>query len=113
MIYTKKKIQNFLIAILSLFFIILVLEFFIRYVLKDSPRKELNLDLKNQPISFIEDSELGWKPKPGEYTFKPWSKNGKETKLTNLKDGERFNGINDKKEKIIFIYNKNYNLDLN
>ena len=103
MIYTKKKIQNFLIVILSLFFIILVLEFFIRYVLKDGPRKELNLDLKNQPISFIEDSELGWKLKPGKYTFKPWSKNGKETKLTNLIDGSRFNGIKDKKEKIIFI----------
>ena len=103
MILTKKKIQNFLVLLLSIFFIISALELFIRYVLKDSPRQELNFDLKNQPVSFVEDSVLGWKPKPGEYIFKPWSKNGKKTKLTNLIDGGRFNGIKNKKEKIIFI----------
>ena len=98
MILTKKKIQNFLVLLLSIFFIISALELFIRYVLKDSPRQELNFDLKNQPVSFVEDSVLGWKPKPGEYIFKPWSKNGKKTKLTNLIDGGRLNGITNKKE---------------
>ena len=103
MIFGKKKIQNFFLIMLSLLFAVLALELLIRYALGDGPRQELNFDLKNQPISFIEDKVLGWKPKPGEYTFRPWSKNGKETKLTNLDDGGRLNGIKHKKQKIIFI----------
>jgi len=79
------------------------LELFIRFVLGDNPRNELDFDLKDQPISFIEDKILGWKPKPGEYIFKPWGESGRTTKLTNLDDGERLTGHKNKENKIVFI----------
>ncbi len=99
----RERINNFILVILSVLITFLILEFFIRIILKDGPRTELNFDLKDQPISFIEDQILGWKPKPGIYTFKPWSKNGKKTILTNLKDGSRLSGYSAKDEKILFI----------
>ena len=66
MILTKNRIQNFFLVILSIFLTCLALELFIRFVLGDNPRNELDFDLKDQPISFIEDKILGWKPKAGE-----------------------------------------------
>ena len=97
------RLQNFFLVIASVLLTFLILELFIRFVLKDSPRNEAGYNLKDQPISFMEDQVLGWKPKPGEFTFKPWSKDGKNTKLTNLFDGERLTGIKNKKQKIVFI----------
>ena len=103
MILTKNRIQNFFLVILSIFLTCLALELFIRFVLGDNPRNELDFDLKDQPISFIEDKILGWKPKPGEYIFKPWGESGRTTKLTNLDDGERLTGHKNKENKIVFI----------
>ena len=101
----KKISQNLFLIFFSLIIIFLVLEVFIRIVLGDSPRKKFDLDTRGQPIPFIVDEILGWKPKPGEHLFLPWADGGKKTKLTILDDGSRFNGqINsNKKEKIIFI----------
>ena len=98
-----KIIKNIILVLSSVFFTFLVLEVFIRFILKDGPRNALAFDLKDQPISFIEDTVLGWRPKTGKYTLKPWSKNGKATILTNLGDGGRLTGYNNKKEKIIFL----------
>ena len=98
-----KIIKNIILVLSSVFFTFLVLEVFIRFILKDGPRNALAFDLQDQPISFIEDTVLGWRPKTGKYTLKPWSKNGKATILTNLEDGGRLTGYNNKKEKIIFL----------
>ncbi len=102
---TKKILQSFILIILSLTFIFLILELFLRFIMGDVPRNNLGLKQKNQPIPFVEDKEMGWKPKPGEYLFAPWSEEGKTTKLTILNDGSRLNDHEDykKKEKIIFI----------
>ena len=67
-------IKNIILVLSSIFFIFLVLEVFIRFILKDGPRNELGFDLKDQPIESMEDTILGWRPKTGKYTFKPWSK---------------------------------------
>ena len=58
----KKISQNFFLIFFSLIIIFLVLEVFIRIVLGDSPRKKFDLDTRGQPIPFIEDEILGWKP---------------------------------------------------
>jgi hypothetical protein len=98
-----KIIKNIILVLSSIFFTFLVLEVFIRFILKDGPRNALAFDLQDQPISSIEDTVLGWRPKTGKYTLKPWSKSGKATILTNLEDGGRLTGYNNKKEKIIFL----------
>ena len=99
----REIIKNIILVLSSIFFTFLLLEVFIRFILKDGPRNELGFDLKDQPIEAMEDSVLGWRPKTGKYTFKPWSKSGKVTIVTNLEDGGRLTGYNNKKEKIIFI----------
>jgi len=98
-----KIIKNIILVLSSIFFTFLVLEVFIRFILKDGPRNALAFDLQGQPISSIEDTVLGWRMKTGKYTLKPWSKSGKATILTNLEDGGRLTGYNNKKEKIIFL----------
>ena len=99
----REIIKNIILVLSSIFFTFLLLEVFIRFILKDGPRNELGFDLKDQPIEAMEDSVLGWRPKTGKHTFKPWSKSGKVTIVTNLEDGGRLTGYNNKKEKIIFI----------
>ena len=96
-------IKNLILTIISVILIFYLLEGFIRFVLKDKPRGKDKVELKEQPISFIQDEILGWKPKIGNFKFKPWSKNGKITNLTNLEDGRRSTGKNQKEEKVIFI----------
>ena len=103
MIFARNKVQNFILFIVSISLILLILELFILFILEDKPRNQSNAKLKDQPISFIEDEILGWKPKPGEYIFSPWSEGGRKTKLTNFNDGSRLTGNNKKKNKIIFI----------
>ncbi len=99
----RNIIKNFILTIVSVIIISFLLEGFIRFVLKDKPRGKDKVELKEQPISFIQDEILGWKPKTGNFKFEPWSKNGNTTKLTNLEDGSRFTGKNQEKRKVIFI----------
>ncbi len=101
----KKILQNFFLIILSLISIFFILELSIRFIFGDTPRSAIDFKNNDQPIPYIEDKILGWKPKTGEYIFPPWSSAGKKTKLTILKDGNRFNGNvkNEKEQKIIFI----------
>ena len=99
----RNIIKNFILTIVSVIIISFLLEGFIRFVLKDKPRGKDKVELKEQPISFIQDEILGWKPKTGNFKFEPWSKNGNTTKLTNLEDGRRFTGKNQEKRKVIFI----------
>ena len=99
----RNIIKNFILTIVSVIIISFLLEGFIRFVLKDKPRGKDKVELKEQPISFIQDEILGWKPKTGNFKFEPWSKNGNTTKLTNLEDGRRFTGKNQKEKKVIFI----------
>ena len=91
-------IKNVILTMVSVILIFFLLEGFIRFVLKDKPRGKDKVELKEQPISFIQDEILGWKPKTGNFKFKPWSKNGNMTNLTNLEDGRRFTGKNQKEE---------------
>ncbi len=100
---TQNIIKNFILTIVSTILILFLLEGFIRFVLKDKARGKDKIELKEQPISFIQDEFLGWKPKTGNFKFKPWSKNGNPTNLTNLEDGRRFTGKNQKEGKVIFI----------
>ena len=99
----RNIIKNFILTIVSVIIISFLLEGFIRFVLKDKPRGKDKVELKEQPISFIQDEILGWKPKTGNFKFEPWSKNGNITKLTNLEDGRRFTGKNQEEKKVIFI----------
>ena len=105
MTLTKKILQRLFLIFFSLIVTFLILEFILRVVLGDSPRKKFDLDSNDQPISFIEDKIIGWKPKPGKHSFLPWSEEGKQTELTILNDGSRFSGQNNdyEKEKIVFI----------
>ena len=103
--------KNIILTIVSLIIIFFLLEGFIRLVLKDKPRGKDKIELKEQPISFVQDESLGWKPKTGNFKFKPWSKNGNTTKLTNLEDGSRFTGKNQEKEKFIRVTDPSWAVD--
>ena len=96
----RNIIKNFILTIVSVIIISFLLEGFIRLVLKDKPRGKDKVELKEQPISFIQDEILGWKPKTGNFKFEPWSKNGNITKLTNLEDGRRLQEKIRKKKKL-------------
>ena len=101
MILTKNRVQNFFLVILSIFLTFLILVLFIRFILGDNPRNELDFDLKDQPISFIEDEVLGWKPKAGKYIFKPWGKSGKKrekSKIFKEKKGENMKKVEKNKK---------------
>ena len=90
---------------LSFFTVILVL-FLIEIALRingSSPRIIHDFAL-NEPVTNVPDKNLGWSPKVGQHTFKPWSEDGKITKFTINKDKSRLTGgIDSTKEKIIFI----------
>ena len=81
------QIKNIFISIFSLLIIIFILEISLR-LLGDQTRIN-DLARKDDPTIYKNDVEIGWIHKPGEYSFLPWSENGKITKLTINKDGSR------------------------
>ena len=99
----NKFLKNFILVFLSIFLVLIFLELFIRLILKDTPRGAYTSDFKDQPIAFTEDEILGWKPKIGKFTFRPWADGGQTINLTNLKDGSRLISGSSEKKKIIFI----------
>ena len=56
----RNIIKNFILTIVSVIIISFLLEAFIRFVLKDKPLEKDKVELKEQPISFIQDEILGW-----------------------------------------------------
>ena len=86
----NKFFVNFVLCCCSIIFVITFLETIIR-LRGDGPWKTIETDLR-EPKTYEYNEKLGWKPKEGTYIFPPWSAKGKYTKLTVLKDGNRYNG---------------------
>ena len=88
---------------MSIIIITILLEVTLRF-LGFEPWTYIKQDL-NEPITNQYHSKIGWKPKEGIYIFPPFSKNGKYTKLTILKDGSRFSGkiSGDSEVDVLFI----------
>ena len=80
-------LKNISLFFISFLLIISLLEIFLRF-LGEQPRKE-NLARKDDPIIYKSDQQLGWLHKPGSYSFKPWSKEGKITNFTINENGSR------------------------
>lgn len=96
------KFKNLSLVFFSIIIFLILIEILLRLT-GASPR--INPDFTiNEPIINTPDPVLGWAPKEGNYKFKPWSVEGKETYVTINKDKSRFTGNIDKnKDKIIFI----------
>ena len=86
----NKFFTNFILCFCSIVVTIFFLELIIR-LLGYGPWETIKTDLR-EPITYEYNEKLGWKPKEGVYIFPPWSEKGKYTKLTVLKDGNRYNG---------------------
>ena len=96
------KIKNFSLSFFTIILLLLIIEISLR-ITGSSPRIIHDFSL-NEPITNIADENLGWSPKVGQHIFKPWSEDGKITKLTINKDKSRVTGgENLQKKKIIFI----------
>ena len=96
------KIKNYSLSFITVVLILVIIEILLR-VTGSNPRIIHDFSL-NEPITNIPDKNLGWSTKVGQHIFKPWSGDGKITKLTINEDKSRFTG-NDNlhKKKIIFI----------
>ena len=88
---------------MSIIIITILLEVTLRF-LGFEPWTYIKQDL-NEPITNQYHPKIGWKPKEGIYIFPPFSKNGKYTKFTILKDGSRFSGkiSGDSEVDVLFI----------
>ena len=94
--------KNISLFIISFLLIISLLEIFLRF-LGEQPRKE-NLARKDDPIIYKSDQQLGWLHKPGSYSFKPWSKEGKITNFTINENGSRkISELENNDSRLIFI----------
>ena len=99
----KKYLINILLFFLSIFFVFIILEASLRILGEQSWQKLKNSN--KEPVTYENDKLLGWKPKKGIHTFRPWSTNGKQTNLTVLENGSRLTSnlnFTGKKE-ILFI----------
>ena len=95
------KIKNFSLSFVTIILLLLIIEISLR-ITGSGPRITRDFSL-NEPITNVADEILGWSPKVGQHIFKPWSEDGKITKLTINKDKSRVTGgENLKKKKIIF-----------
>ena len=96
------KIKNLSLSFFTVILLLLIIEISLR-ITGSSPRIIHDFSL-SEPITNISDENLGWSPKIGQHIFKPWSEDGKITKLTINNDKSRFTGNNNsQKKKIIFI----------
>jgi len=79
-------VKNSATVIVSILFLFLFLEIVLRILGNNSRIDDF---LRDEPVVYQEDIELGWTHKPGNYIFKPWSQEGKITNLTINPDGSR------------------------
>ena len=93
-------VKNSATVIVSILFLFLFLEILLRILGNNS---RINF-LRDEPVVYKDDNELGWIHKPGNYTFKPWSEEGKMTNFTINSDGSRkIPNQNSKGSKILFF----------
>jgi hypothetical protein len=96
------QIKNLTLVLFSIILLLLFIELSLRAI-GIKPRS-INSITINEPKTNNPDKILGWIPKEGIHEFKPWSDNGKITKLTINNDGSRKTGeISENNKKIIFI----------
>ena len=96
------KIKNLSLSFFTIVLLLLIIEISLR-ITGSEPRIIHDFAL-NEPVTNIPDKNLGWSPKVGQHIFKPWSEDGKITKLTINTDKSRVTGGgNSQKKKIIFI----------
>jgi len=96
------KIKNFSLTFFTVVLLLFLIEITLR-ITGSTPRIIHDFSL-NEPITNVPDKNLGWSPKVGQHIFKPWSEEGKITKLTINKDKSRVSGgDNLQKKRIIFI----------
>ena len=100
----KKNIIEKLVSIFSSIFISLVIIELLLRAFGFEAQKYREHGLK-EPTTNKYHPILGWKPKEGIYDFPPYTENGNYTKLTILKDGNRYSGNSaaNVKGDIIFI----------
>ena len=74
-----KSINNYIISIVSILIVLSLIEIILR-IKGDLPRdNNFKINKNNEPVVYQEDSAIGWIHRPGNYTFTPWSKEGKYT----------------------------------
>ena len=96
------KIKNLSLSFFTVILLLFLIEISLR-ITGSGPRIIHDFAL-NEPITNIPDENLGWSPKVGQHIFKPWSEDGKITKLTINTDKSRVTGSDNlQKKKIIFI----------
>ena len=96
------KIKNLSLSFFTVILLLFLIEISLR-ITGSSPRIIHDFSLK-EPITNIADENLGWSPKVGQHIFKPWSEDGKITKLTINKDKSRVTGGDNFKKKKNYIY---------
>jgi len=96
------EVKNFSLSFFTVILVLLFIEISLRFT-GSNPRIIHDFAL-NEPVTNIQDENLGWSPKVGQHIFQPWSEDGKITKLTINKDKSRVTGgANSHKKKIIFV----------
>ena len=96
------KIKNLSLSFFTVILLLFLIEISLR-ITGSNPRI-IHYFALNEPITNIPDENLGWSPKVGQHIFKPWSEDGKITKLTINTDKSRVTGSDNlQKKKIIFI----------
>ena len=99
----KNFIINSGIILISIFFALAIVEFFLRINNQDPWG---NLDsLRDDPTINKPSDKLGWEPKEGKYKFKAFTKEGEDFEINILSDGSRkVSYKNDKqKDQIVFL----------
>ena len=74
------QIKNLILTLFSITLILLFIEFAMR--LAGIKPRSINKITNSEPLTNKYDKVLGWMPKEGVHEFKPWSEDGKITKLT-------------------------------
>ena len=95
------KIKNLCLTFFTVILLLLLIEISLR-ITGSSPRIIHDIAL-NEPITNIPDEKLGWSPKIGQHIFKPWSEDGKITKLTINKDKSRVTGSENLQKKKLYL----------
>ena len=95
------KIKNFSLSFFTIILLLLIIEISLR-ITGSAPRIIHDFSLK-EPITNIADENLGWSPKIGQHIFKPWSEDGKITKLTINKDKSRVTGGENLQKKRLYL----------
>ena len=95
------KIKNLSLSFFTIVLLLLIIEISLR-ITGSGPRIIHDFSLK-EPITNIADENLGWSPKIGQHIFKPWSEDGKITKLTINKDKSRVTGGENLQKKKLYL----------